>query len=96
MLYYNRIDLSKDIDPAKSNNRKVRAVWYYCFFNHGFRFQDSVYNACQYLTIFCLNISNINFITVKGVDYRWIIHDISKSKAIRSIKTFLLDVLGHT
>ena len=29
----------------------------------------------------CLNISDIAIVTVKGVDYRCIIHDISKSEA---------------
>ena len=45
MLYYVRIDASKGIDPANSSNRKECMIYHYWFFNHGFKFQDSVYNG---------------------------------------------------
>ena len=45
MLYYVRNDASKGIDPANSNNRKECMIYHYLFFNHGFKFQDSVYNG---------------------------------------------------
>ena len=38
-------------------------------FNHGFEFQDSVWNGYHDLIILCLNTSNITIITVKGIDY---------------------------
>ena len=34
-------------------------IWDYWFFNHVFKFQDSVCNVCHNLTIYCLNISDI-------------------------------------
>ena len=40
------------------------------FFNHGFKFQDSICNGCHDLTTLCLNISDIAIITVKGAAYR--------------------------
>ena len=43
-------------------------------FNHGFKFQDFVCNGCHGLAILCLNVSNI---TVRNVDYRCIIHNIT-------------------
>ena len=55
---------------------------HYWFFNHGFEFQDFDCNGCHDLKMLCLNISDIAIITVKGVDYRCIIYDISKSEAI--------------
>ena len=58
----------------------------YWFFNHGFKFQDFVYNRCHGLMMFCLNINDIDFIAVKEVDYCCIIHDISKSEAINLLK----------
>ena len=64
MLYYVRIDASKGIDPANSNNRKECMIYHYWFFNHGFKFQDSVYNGSHDLTMLCLNISDIT----KNVD----------------------------
>ena len=50
------------------------------FFNHRFKIQNSVCNSCHDLTMLCFNISNIAIIAVKGVDYRCIILDISKSE----------------
>ena len=47
MLYYNRIDMRKGGDLAKSNNSKECIICHYLFFNHGFEFQDYVYNGCH-------------------------------------------------
>ena len=63
----------------------------YLIFNHGFKFQDSVCNGCHDLTMLCLNISNIAIITVKGVDYCCVIHDISKSEAFPLLENSVLD-----
>ena len=38
MLYYDGIDLSEGINPAKSNNSKECIVWDYWCFNLGFKF----------------------------------------------------------
>ena len=54
MLYYNRIDVSRGIDPTESNTSKEYMICHYWFFNHGFNFQDSVWNDCHDLTIFCM------------------------------------------
>ena len=75
MLYYERIGISEGIDPTKSSKSKECMICYCWFFNHGFKFQDSVYNACHELTMFCLIISDITIITVKNVDYCCIIHN---------------------
>ena len=61
MLYYNRIDMRKGGDVAKSNNSKECIICHYLFFNHGFEFQDYVYS---YITI----------ITVKNIYYCHIFH----------------------
>ena len=47
-------------------------------FNHGFRFQDSLCNGCHDLT----TLNDIAITTIKNVDYRCIINEISKSEAI--------------
>ena len=57
MLYYDRTDISKGIDPTKSNRSKECMICHYWFFNHGFKFQDSVYNGCHDLTMLSVNIS---------------------------------------
>ena len=43
----------------------------------------------------CPNISDIASITDKGVDYRCIIHDISKSEEIYLLENSVLDDRGH-
>ena len=77
-----KIDISKGSDPNKSNKNKECLIWRYCIFNQGIKFQDSVCNGCHDLKMLCLNISNIAIITIKNVDYRCIINNISKYKAI--------------
>ena len=47
---------------------------------------------CHYLTMLCLNISNIAIITVNEVDYCCIICDISKSEAICLLENSVLDM----
>ena len=82
MLYYDRIDITKGIDPAKSNNSKECMVCHYWFFNHRFKFQDSVCIGYRDLTMLCVNISDIAMIIVKGGDYHCIIYGTSKSEVI--------------
>ena len=48
-------------------------------FIHEFKFQDSVCDGCHELLKLSLNISDVAIITVRNVNYRYIIHDISKS-----------------
>ena len=87
-MYYDRTDLSEGINVAKKNSSKeCRICHYYWLFNNGLKFQDSVCDGCHDLTMLCLNISDIAIITVKGVDYCCIIHDISRSEANNSLKT---------
>ena len=43
----------------------------------------------------CLNLNDIAIITVKNVDYRFIIHDTSKSEAIHLFINSVLDDLGY-
>ena len=43
----------------------------------------------------CLNISDIAIITVKNVDYRCIIHNISKSEAVNLLENSVLEDCGY-
>ena len=52
-------------------------IFHYWFFNHGFKFQDSVCNGCHQLTMLSVNISDIAFITGKNIDYNYITHKTS-------------------
>ena len=77
-----RIDISEGIDLAKGNKNRECMICHYLFFSHGFEFQYSICNGCDDLTMLSVNVSGIAIITVKNVDYRCIIHNISKSEAI--------------
>ena len=72
LLVYDNINL------VNNNNSKECMICHYGFFNHGFKFQDSVCNGCHVLTMLSVNISNIAIITIENVDYYCIIHNISK------------------
>ena len=64
MLYYDRIDISKEVDLTKGNNCKECLYCHYLFFNHGFEFQYSVGNVCHDLTMLSVNISDIAIIVL--------------------------------
>ena len=95
MLHYDRIDISEGIDLAKSNNSKDCMICHYYFFNYGFNFQDYVCNGCHDLTMLSVSISDIAIITFKNVDYRCIIHNISKSETINLLKNSILKNCGY-
>ena len=95
MLDYNRIDISDGVDPTSSNKNKECLIFHYFFFKHGFKFQDFAYNGCHDLTMLSVNISNIAIITVKNVDCRCIIQNISKSEAINLLKNSVLEDRGY-
>ena len=64
-------------------------IFHYWFFNNGFEFQDSVCNGCHDLV--SVNISDIVVIPIKNVDYRCIMHKISKSEAINLLENSVLE-----
>ena len=96
MLYYDRIDISEGIDIAKSNNRKEFMICLYWFFNHGFKFQDYVCNCCHDFTMLNVNTGDVAITTIRNVDYRCIIHNISKPEAINLLKNSLHEDRGFT
>ena len=95
MLYYNRIDISEGIDLRSVAIAKNEMICHYCFFNHGFEFQYSVCNGCHDLTMLSVIISDIAIITVKNVNYRCIIHNITKSEAISLLKKSVQEDRGY-
>ena len=90
-----KIYISEGIDLTKSNNSKECMICHYTFFNHGFKFQDSVCNGWHDLAILSVNISDI--VTIKNVEYRCIIHDIwsnLKQANLEHLKSSLLEESG--
>ena len=70
-------------------------VTHYWFFKHGFKFQEFICNGCHDFTMLCLNFSDIDIITVKGVDYRCIIHNISKSETTHLLNNSVHEDRGY-
>ena len=95
MLYYERVNISEGIDSNKSNRSKECMIGHYWFFNHGFKFQGLICNGCHDLRILSLNIRDIAIITVRNVDYRCIIYNISKSESINLLENSLLEDRGY-
>ena len=95
MLYQERIDVSEGIDPNKRNKSEECLICHCRFFNHGFKFQDSISNGCHGLTTLSVNISDIAIVTVKDVDYRCIIYNMSKSEAIDLLRNCVLKNRGY-
>ena len=63
-MCYDRIELSKGIDVAKSSDVKESMICHYWFFNHRFQFQFSVCNGCHKLTMLSLNTNETDFVIV--------------------------------
>ena len=95
MLYCSRIEISEGIDQTKINRSKECMICHYRFFNHGFKFEDSVCNGCYDLTMLSVNISDIAVITVKNIDYRCVIHNISKSETINLSESSVHEHRGY-
>ena len=95
MLYYDRIDMKKRIDPTENNRSKECMICHSWFLKHGFKFQDSACNGCYDLKKISVNISDIVIITFKKVDYCCNIHNISKSEAIDLLKYSVLEDRGY-
>ena len=73
---------------------KVKNAWLVTisFFNHGFKFQDSVYNGCHDLML-SVNISDSAIIAIKNIDC--CILNIRKSAAINVLKNSLPENRGY-
>ena len=83
MLYFNRIDVSEEIDVNKTCASKkcdICHCWY--FLSYSFKFQPNVYNRCNDLLMMSKNLSHIAILNIKDSDYCCIISLLSKNEAI--------------
>ena len=82
MLYYDRIDVSVEID-VKSKSKEECNICCYCYFlSKGFKFQPNVCNGCHDLSVMYMNLSDLAISNFKAADYLCVINRISKSEAI--------------
>ena len=69
-------------------------ICHYFFFNHVFKFQDSVCNGCHHLSKTCL-IKVTAVISIENAEYCCIIHKISKSEATNLLENAVLKKFGY-
>ena len=82
-LYFDRIDVSGEIDANKTSASKECDICHYWYFlNYSFKFQPNVYNRCHDLLMMSINLSDVAILNIKGSDYHCIISLISKNEAI--------------
>ena len=83
MLYFDRIDVTEQIDVNETRAPKECDISHYWYFlNKGFKFQPNVCNKCHDLLMMSMNLSNVAVLNSKSADYRCIISGISKNEAI--------------
>ena len=70
-------------------------ICHYWFFNHGFKFQDSASNGCHVFTMLSVTIRDIAIISIKNIDYRCNIGNISKSEAINLLEDSVTENCGY-
>ena len=78
MIYYDRIDISEEINVNKISD--ICHCWY--SLNKGFKFQPNICNGCHDLLIISMNLCDIAILNIKSADYHCVISRISKSEAI--------------
>ena len=80
MLYYDRIDVSEEIDVNKTSASKGCDVCHYCYFlNYSFKLQQNVCKRCHDLLMMPINLNDIAILNIKVSDYRCIVNLISKN-----------------
>ena len=80
MLYFDKIDISEEIDV----NKKIKRVPYLSqlafFLNKVFKFQTNVCNRCHDLLMMSMNLRDTAILNIKSADYCCIVSGISKNE----------------
>ena len=84
MLYYDKIDVSRETYVNKTSASKECEIYHYWYFlNKGFMFQPYVCNKYHNLLMISLDLINIAILKIKNTNYHCIIAAISKIEAIK-------------
>ena len=96
MIYYSKPGITEGIDLTKSKDSKECRVCHYWYFNHGFKFQKSVFNGCHDLLMMSPDINNVAVTSIKSVDFHCIIYGVSNSVAVHLLENSVLNGCGFT
>ena len=80
----------------QANQKSAIFVTIGIFLNKGLKFQPNVSNACHYLLILSMNLSDIAISNIKCSDYCCIISGISKNAAINLMQNVDLTEKSRT
>ena len=70
MLYYDRLDVSEEIDVNKTSESRACDICHYWYFlNKGIKFQSNVCNWCHDLLTMSMNLNDIYILNIKNTDY---------------------------
>ena len=94
MLQYEEIDASEGIDTNKTSPSKECMLCHYWYFKDvGFKFEPHVCNKCHVL-INAYKLKNIAILTVKGVDFRYILCGINRDEVVNRLNNSVLKDKG--
>ena len=83
-LYFDRIDVSEEIDVNKTSASKEFDICHYWYFlNKVFKFQPYVCKRSHDLLMMFMKLSDLAILKIKNADYSYIITGMSKSEAIK-------------
>ena len=86
MLQYEKIDVSGGIYFNKTNASNECMLCHYWYFkNDGFKFEPHVCNKCHDVLMTASELKNLAILSVKGVDFRYILWGISKNETVNSL-----------
>ena len=88
MLQYERIDVCEGIVLNKSDKSKKCMICHYWYFKDiGYKYEPYVFSECHHLKDFMI-------LSIKGMDYRCYLFNISKSDEINLLNKSVLDNKG--
>ena len=87
MLYYDRIEVSEEIDINKTSALKEYDICHYWYFlDKVFKFQQYICNGCHKVLMISINFNDFAVLNTDGADYCYIINRTSESDALNLLK----------
>ena len=91
-FYIEQIYIEYFISPITIKWRQKITCHYWYFLDKEFEFQPDVCSECHDVWMMSMNLSNIPFLNIHDVDYRWSIYRFSKSEAVNLLQNADLNV----
>ena len=92
MLQYERIDISEGISIDRSNKSKECMICHHWYFKDiGYKFEPL---ACN-ISMMAYKLEKIVILSIKGVNYRYVLWNITRNDAINRLNISELDDKGQ-